>query len=142
MKPKERLQIELNLIYKMDTKNIIESGFIKAFISEYYEYKIHSYYPDKDRLLYVMCNSEQEKDKITAKKIKQTRSKIKNLGNEELSFAYVLSCKPESLHSLIMKIISFRFSLLLKPLNYLKINYLFQSMKMNFGICTQPAKNQ
>jgi hypothetical protein len=85
----------------MDTKNIIEIGFIKAFISEYYEYKIHSYYPDKDRLLYVMCNSEQEKYKITAKKIKQTRLKIKNLGNEELSFAYVLSCKPESLYNFI-----------------------------------------
>ncbi len=85
----------------MDTKNIIESGFIKAFISEYFEYKTHSYYPDKDRLLYVMCNSEQEKDKITAKIIKQTRLKIKNLGNEELSFAYVLSCKPESLYNFI-----------------------------------------
>jgi hypothetical protein len=88
-------------INKIDTENIIESGFIKAFISEYYEDKIHSHYPDKDRLLYVMCNSETEKDKITAKKIKQTSLKIKKLGNEDLSFAYVLSCKVESLSNFI-----------------------------------------
>lgn len=77
----------------MDTNNIIESGFIKAFISEYYENKIHSHYPDKDRLLYVLCNSDEEKEKITVKKIKQAKLKIKKLGNKELSFAYVLSCK-------------------------------------------------
>lgn len=78
------------------TKEIFESGFVKAFISEYFEYKMHSYYPDKDRLLYILCNSEDEKIEVTNKQIEYTKSEIKNLGWEALSFAYLLSSKAES----------------------------------------------
>lgn len=80
----------------MGTIEIFESGFVKAFISVYFEYKIHSYYPDKDRLLYVMCNTEAEKIEVTNKQIEYTKSEIKNLGREDLSFAYLLSSKAES----------------------------------------------
>jgi len=80
----------------MGIEEIFESGFVKAFIAEYYEYKMHSYYPDKDRLLYILCNSEVEKIEVTNKQIEYTKSKIKNLGWEALSFAYLLSSKAES----------------------------------------------
>jgi hypothetical protein len=81
----------------METNEIIESGFVKAFIAEYFEYKIHSFYPDKDRLLYVLCSTDLEKQQVTAKQIEVTKSEIQKLGNEDLSFAYLLSCKPESI---------------------------------------------
>lgn len=87
----------------METKEIIESGFTKAFIAKYFEDKIHSFYPDKDRLLYVLCNTDLEKQQITAQQIEIVKNEIQRLGNEELSFAYLLSCKPKSIsaHSYI-----------------------------------------
>lgn len=85
----------------MTKEQIFESGFIKAFIAEYFEDKIHSFYPDKDRLLYILCNNEQEKKEVTKKQIGITKAKISELGFEGLSFAYLLSCKPESLHNYI-----------------------------------------
>lgn len=85
----------------MTKEQIIESGFIKAFINEYFEYKTHSFYPDKDRLLYILCNSEQEKKEVTIKQFEITKAKVTELGFDELSFAYLLSCKPESLHNYI-----------------------------------------
>jgi hypothetical protein len=81
----------------METKEIIESGFTKAFIEAYFEYKIHSFYPTKDRLLYVLCNTDSEKQQITTKQIEIIKSEIQKLGNEELSFGYLLSCKPKSI---------------------------------------------
>jgi hypothetical protein len=81
----------------METKEIIESGFVKAFIAEYFEDKIHSFYPDKDRLLYVLCNTEIEKQQVTEKEIALIKSEIPKLGNEELIFAYLLSCKPKNI---------------------------------------------
>ena len=80
----------------METKEIIESGFVKAFINEYFENKIYSFYPDKDRLLYALCSSEIEEQQVTINQIEITKSKIQKLGYEELSFAYILSFKPES----------------------------------------------
>ncbi len=85
----------------MTKEQIIESGFIKAFIMEYFEYKIHGFYPDKDRLLYILCNSEKEKKEVALKQIEIIKAQISELGFEELSFAYLLSCKPESLHNYI-----------------------------------------
>lgn len=81
----------------MKTKEIIESGFVKAFIAEYFEDKIHSFYPDKDKLLYVLCSTDLEKQQVTAKQIEVIKSEIQKLGNEDLSFAYLLSCKPKSI---------------------------------------------
>lgn len=81
----------------MKTKEIIESGFVKAFIAEYFEDKIHSFYPDKDKLLYVLCSTDLEKQQVAAKQIEVIKSEIQKLGNEDLSFAYLLSCKPKSI---------------------------------------------
>lgn len=81
----------------MKTKEIIESGFVKAFIAEYFEDKIHSFYPDKDKLLYILCSTDLEKQQVTAKQIEVIKSEIQKLGNEDLSFAYLLSCKPKSI---------------------------------------------
>jgi hypothetical protein len=85
----------------MMKEQIFESGFIIAFINEYFEDKIHSFYPDKDRLLYILCNSELEKHEVTKEQIEITKAKISELGFEGLSYAYLLSCKPESLHNYI-----------------------------------------
>lgn len=82
--------------YKISTEQIIESGFVRAFIEEYHEEKIHSYYPDKDRLLYIMCSSHIEKHEVTKKQIETIKSEIHKLGREELSFAYLQSSKPEN----------------------------------------------
>ena len=78
------------------TKEIFESGFVRAFIEEYYEEKIHSYYPDKTRLLYVMCSTVEEKHEVTKKQIEIIKNEIHKLGREELSFGYLLSGKTQS----------------------------------------------
>jgi len=84
----------------METNEIIESGFVKAFIAEYFEFKTHSFYPDKDRLLYVLSSNDREKQQVTEKQIELIKSEIQKLGNENLSFAYLLSCKPKSISAL------------------------------------------
>ncbi|PKG44056.1 hypothetical protein [Psychroflexus sp. MES1-P1E] len=80
----------------MTKEQIIKSGFVTAFITDYFENKSYSFYPDKDRLRYILCNSEQEKKEVTIKQIEKTKAKISKLGFEDLSFAYLLSCKPDS----------------------------------------------
>lgn len=80
----------------MKTKKIIESGFVKAFIENYYEDKFHNFYADKYRLLYVMCGNDLERQQVTVKQIEVTKNEIQKLGYENLSYAYLLSCKPES----------------------------------------------
>jgi hypothetical protein len=84
----------------MEIKEIIESGFVKAFIAEYFEDKIHSFYPDKDSLLYVLCGTDIEKQQVTAKQIEVVKSEIQKLGNEDLSFEYLLSSKPKTISGL------------------------------------------
>lgn len=88
----EKQKNEINIL---STEQIFKSGFVRAFIEEYYEEKIHSYYPDKDRLLYIMCSSHLEKHEVTKKQIETIKSEIHKLGREELSFAYLQSSKPE-----------------------------------------------
>ena len=85
----------------MTKEQIIESGFITAFFNEYFEGEIHGFYPDKDRLLYILCNSEQEKKDVTIRQIKEIQAKIFDLDFEVLSYGYLLSCKPEILHTYI-----------------------------------------
>ena len=93
----------------MTKEDIFQSGFISNFIIEYYEKQIHSYYPDKDRLLYVFCDNEEEKQNVSKEQIKIIKAKISDLGFEELSFSYLLSCKPESLHNFIKSENRFEF---------------------------------
>ena len=85
----------------MTKEQIFESGFIMAFIDGYVQDKIHSLYPDKDRLLYVLCENEAEKIKVTKEQIKKVKAEIPKLGFEELSFAYLMSCKPNEPYSFI-----------------------------------------
>ena len=108
MKQSERLQIVLNWICKtlkhkrhMTKEEVFQSGFVTAFINEYFEEQIHSYYTDKDRLLYILCESDEEKQKATKEQINNIKTKISELGFEELSFGYLQSCKSESLHDYI-----------------------------------------
>ena len=79
----------------MTKEQIFESGFIMAFIDGYVQDKIHSLYPDKDRLLYVLCENEAEKIEVTKEQIKKVKAEISKLGFEELSFAYLMSCKSD-----------------------------------------------
>ena len=73
-----------------------QSKFVAAFINEYFEKQIYSYYPDKDRLLYVLCESDEEKQKKTSEQINSIKNSIIDLGFEELSYAIILSSRPES----------------------------------------------
>ncbi|WP_305952757.1 hypothetical protein [Emticicia oligotrophica] len=82
----------------METNQIIESGFIKAFIDDYYGFKTDTYYNDKDRLLYILCSTDLEKEEVTLNQINIIKDKIQKLGNEGLSFAYLQSCKPDIPH--------------------------------------------
>lgn len=80
----------------MIKEEIFEIGFIKAFINEFFEYKRYSYYTEKDKLLYILCRDKQEKQKVTKEQINKAKSKISELGFEDLSYSYLLSCKPEA----------------------------------------------
>ena len=81
---------------QLSTEQIFESGFVRAFIEEYYEEKFHSYYPDKDRLLYVMCSTDAEKHEVSKKQIEFTKIEINKLGWEDLSYGYLMSCKKDT----------------------------------------------
>lgn len=85
----------------MTKEDIFESDFIKGFIDEYFEEKRHGFYPDKDRLLYVFCENEAEKIEVTKEQIKKVKTEISKLGFEELSFAYLMSCKSDEPYSFI-----------------------------------------
>ena len=52
-------------------------------------------------MLYVLCSTDLEKQQVTAKQIEIIKSEIQKLGNEEVSFAYLMSCKPEQKWSYI-----------------------------------------
>lgn len=79
----------------MTKEEIFKSGFVVAFINDYFEEKIHSYYPDKDKLLYILSENDKEKQQVTKDKIKSIKSEITDLGFEDLSLSYLLSCKSE-----------------------------------------------
>jgi hypothetical protein len=85
----------------MTKEEIFKSGFVVAFINDYFEEKIHSYYPDKDRLLYILSENDKEKQQVTKDKIKSIKSEITDLGFEDLSLTYLLSCKSELKHHFI-----------------------------------------
>ena len=53
-----------------------QSKLVAAFINEYFEKQIYSYYPDKDRLLYVLCESDEEKQKKTSEQINSIKNSI------------------------------------------------------------------
>lgn len=78
------------------TNEIFESGFIQAFIEEYFEYYNYSVYSEKDKLDFNLCKNDKQKNKIIKSKIKDTKKKIQSLGNYELSSAYLISCRKES----------------------------------------------
>ena len=80
----------------MDNEKILDSGFVKAFIEEYYNDKNFYFYPDRDRLNYTLCNNHEEKQEYTTEQLIETKNIIKNLGFEELSFAHIVSNKPNS----------------------------------------------
>ena len=73
-----------------------QSRFVAAFINDYFEKQIYSYFPDKDRLLYVLCESDEEKQKKTSEQINSIKKSIIDLGFEEQSYAIILSSRPES----------------------------------------------
>jgi hypothetical protein len=126
----------------MTKDEFINSGFSKAFISEYFEDKIYSFYPDKEKLLYIMCNNDEEKQKVTYQQIEKIKEVIQNLGFEYLSVAYLLSCKPQSIsaHNHIEKGKRFDFWLdrfaeefiydfvTIKPINEIALEYSKQKM--------------
>lgn len=73
----------------METKEIIESGFFKSFISQYVDHYVSYHYMDQDRLIYTMCNSDEEKDIATRAEIAKIKKKIRKAGYEFLSMDFI-----------------------------------------------------
>lgn len=73
----------------MKLKEIIESGFFRALISSYVEYYDNYYYMDRDRLIYTLCDSDEEKDIATLAEIAKIKKKIIKTGYEYLSTQFV-----------------------------------------------------
>ena len=73
-----------------DLKNYSE--FFSDFIYQYSEY--HSYlFSSIDRLNFILCDSEEAKRIYLEEVVKGCDAKIKELGFEELSYAYVQAHK-------------------------------------------------
>lgn len=75
-----------------NTKKILESGFIEAFIEHYVEIKDIDE-TENTRLMYLMCNGNKEKNDVTLKQINKTKAIIEDLGFSTLSFAFVHNMK-------------------------------------------------
>ena len=75
-----------------NTKKILESGFIEAFIEHYVEIK-NIDETENTRLMYLMCNDIEEKKVVTLNQIDKTKSIIKDLGFSALSFAFIDNMK-------------------------------------------------
>ncbi len=75
---------------------ILESGFVQAFIEEYYEYYFYGFYSDKDRLSYSLCLSDKAKHEVTLENIRDVQKKITLSGFEELSSEYLNSSQVTS----------------------------------------------
>jgi len=80
----------------MEKEEIFKSGFIEAFIEGYFSHYTYNHYPSKDRLLYILCNNEEEKEEVTIEQISHAKIKISELGFNELILAYLVSGKKES----------------------------------------------
>lgn len=86
----------------MEKEEIFKSGFIEAFIEEYFSYYTYNH-SSKVRLLYILCSSEEEKEEVTIEQISHAKIKISELGFDELSFSYLKSGKKESLEYIAEK---------------------------------------
>ena len=73
----------------MEIKEIIDSGFFWYIISNYVEYNVQYHYMDRDRLIYTLCNSDEEKDIATLAEIKKIKKKIIKTGYEYLSTDFI-----------------------------------------------------
>ena len=80
----------------MEKEEIFKSGFIEAFIEGYFSHYTYNHYPSKDRLLYILCSNEEEKEEVTIEQISHAKIKISELGFNELILAYLVSGKKES----------------------------------------------
>lgn len=73
---------------------IIESGFIKAFMESYFDtYDYDSIAEDK--LNFSLCINDEEKQDYILKKSKQLKTQIKEYDYHELSFAVIQSMNPQ-----------------------------------------------
>lgn len=95
----------------MESKNIIERCFISVFLEAYYEYKTNTFYLEKDRLNYMFCKNELDKRQTTLNKIEETKDIIQNIGYEEISCDYLLSCLPKNIsnHNFIEPSLRYEF---------------------------------
>jgi hypothetical protein len=83
----------------MNIEEIKESGFFRAFFTEYVEYYCHSHYLDHDRLIYALCSSLEEKNIATKEEIKVIKKKIRELGHEEMSFEFLMRYQSKNPHA-------------------------------------------
>lgn len=72
----------------MEIKEIIDSGIFRAIISSYVEYYESYNNEDRDRLIYTLCDSDEEKDIATLVEIAKIKKKIIKYGYEYLSMDF------------------------------------------------------
>jgi len=79
------------------TKNqIAKSGFFKSFIASYIEQENYLL-KDRLRLLYILADNDEQKDKLTLIEIEKLKDKIKSFNDNEyevLSYSYISSMIP------------------------------------------------
>jgi len=79
------------------TKNqIAKSGFFKLFIASYIEQENYLL-TDRLRLLYILADNDEQKQKLTLIEIEKLKDKIKSFNKNEcelLSYSYIASTKP------------------------------------------------
>ena len=93
------ISLEYRKKIPLNTKDLIESGFFKDLLYIYIESGLHgTEICDKDRLMYVLCHSEEEKQKVTLKEIKKINKRIKQIGHEEYSLCYLEEHRVDSPH--------------------------------------------
>lgn len=73
----------------MELDEIFVAGFFRAIIIDYVDYYVHNYYQDHDRLIYTLCNSDEEKDVATLAEIAKIKKKIIKIGYEHLSMDFM-----------------------------------------------------
>ena len=79
----------------MNTKEIIESGFFKEFMSEYCNFYSHTFYPEKDLINDILSNKDDEKESSIEKEILDLKKEIQLKNNYDILFYFINTSKPE-----------------------------------------------
>ena len=75
---------------------IAKTNFFQRFIREYLEYMISSKAPERDSLMFKLCDDDKEMSDAIGNEIAKLKVRILNAGHKELSYGFLLSIDKES----------------------------------------------